>query len=248
MNNLYCTFVLCLKRLKWPNIFKCRLVGYIKKEYSYPLASMFTWFWMMALFNELNEVLVRKIMKSHTQREKNTQTSCTCTCLPSRKLYKLYEPDMQDTAGEARTNSSVMYSNWPLHMAKQKQNDQLEHTYSSYVRIRDVALKTCQKRWMIGRSGERRSGISVLAARHNDDIYIYIYIYTTMFVVRQADDPFSILARNQTKAWARDLDATGSRKGTPVRSETKELRERRWRRVTRVGSRHQSAERPVGMR
>ena len=54
-------------------------------------------------------------------------------------------------------------------MAKQKQDDQLERTYSSYVRIRDVALKTCQKRRMIGRSGERGSGISVLAARHNDD-------------------------------------------------------------------------------
>ena len=26
-------------------------------------------------------------------------------------------------------------------MAEQKQNDQLEHTYSSYVRIRDVAWK-----------------------------------------------------------------------------------------------------------
>ena len=42
-------------------------------------------------------------------------------------------------------------------------------TYSSYVRIRDVALKTCQKRWMIGRSGERGSRISVLAARHDDN-------------------------------------------------------------------------------
>ena len=61
------------------------------------------------------------------------------------------------------------------HMAKQKQDDQLEHTYSSYVRIRDVALKTCQKQWMIGRCGERGSGISVLAAWHDDDdIYIYI--------------------------------------------------------------------------
>ena len=91
------------------------------------------------------------------------------TCLQSRKLYKSDEPDTQDTAGEARTNSSVMYSYGPPHMAKQKQDDQLEHTYSSYVRIRDVALKTCQKRWMIGRSGERGSGISVLAARHDDD-------------------------------------------------------------------------------
>ena len=60
-------------------------------------------------------------------------------------------------------------------MAKQKQVDQLEHTDSSYVRIQDVALKTCQKGSMIGRSGERVSGISVLAARHNDD-YIYIYL------------------------------------------------------------------------
>ena len=62
-----------------------------------------------------------------------------------------------------------MYSYGPPHMAKQKQDDQLEHTYSSYVRIRDVALKTCQGRWIIGRSGERGSGISVLAARHDDD-------------------------------------------------------------------------------
>ena len=54
-------------------------------------------------------------------------------------------------------------------MAKQKHVDQLEHTYSSYVTIRDVALKTNQRRWMIGRSVERGSGISVLAARHDDD-------------------------------------------------------------------------------
>ena len=96
-------------------------------------------------------------------------TNCTATCLPSRKLYKLDGPDTQDIAGEARTNSSVMYSYGPPYMAKQKQDDQLEHTYSSYVRIRDVTLKTCWKRWMIGRSGGRGSGISVLAARHDDD-------------------------------------------------------------------------------
>ena len=29
----------------------------------------------------------------------------TATCLPSRKLYKLDEPDTQDTAGEASTSS-----------------------------------------------------------------------------------------------------------------------------------------------
>ena len=57
---------------------------------------------------------------------------------------------------------------WTPHMAGQKQDDQLEHAYSSYVRIRDVALKTNQRRWTIGRSGERGSGISVLAARYDD--------------------------------------------------------------------------------
>ena len=80
-----------------------------------------------------------------------------------RKLSKLDEPDMQNTAGEAETSYG------PLHMAEQKQEDQLEHLYSNYVRTRDVDLKTCQRRWTIGRSGERGSGISVLAARHNDD-------------------------------------------------------------------------------
>ena len=37
----------------------------------------------------------------------NTQqgTNYTATCLPSRKLSKLDEPDMQDTAEEARTSS-----------------------------------------------------------------------------------------------------------------------------------------------
>ena len=76
---------------------------------------------------------------------------------------------MQGTAGEARTNSSVMYFYGPPHMAEQKQDDQLEHTYSSYVRIRDIALKTWQRRWTIGRSGERWLEISILAAWHDDD-------------------------------------------------------------------------------
>ena len=59
-----------------------------------------------------------------------------------------------------------MYSYEPPDMAGQKQDDLLEYTYSSYVRIRDVALKTCRR---IGRSGERGSGISVQAVRYDDD-------------------------------------------------------------------------------
>ena len=50
------------------------------------------------------------------------------------------------------------------------------HTYSSYMMIRDVNLKTCWRRWMIGRRGERGSGISVLAARHDDDDFTMSYL------------------------------------------------------------------------
>ena len=65
---------------------------------------------------------------------------------------------------------------WTPHMAKQKQDSQLEHTYSSYVRIRDVSLKTCQRWWTKGRSGERGSGISVLMARHDNDDHLPKFI------------------------------------------------------------------------
>ena len=130
-----------------------------------------TWTLTKRLEKKLDGNYTRMLEQYWTSPGDNTPqgTNYTATYLPSRKLSKLDEPDMQDTAGEARTSSSVMYSYGPSHMAKQKQDDQLEHTYSSYVRIRDVALKNCQRRWMIGRSGERGSGISVLAARHDDD-------------------------------------------------------------------------------
>ena len=58
-------------------------------------------------------------------------------------------------------------------------------TYSSYVRIRDVAQKTCQRRWTKGKSGERGSGISVLAVRHDDDdddlFRIFIFVLYLFF-------------------------------------------------------------------
>ncbi len=54
-------------------------------------------------------------------------------------------------------------------MAVQKQDDQHEHTFSNYVRIRDVVQETCLGQRTIGKSGERGSVISVLPARHDDD-------------------------------------------------------------------------------
>ena len=69
-----------------------------------------------------------------------------------------------------------MYSYGPPHMAGQKQDDQHEHTFSSYLRIRDIALKTCQRRWTIGKSGKRGSGISVPVERQDDDWCVCIYL------------------------------------------------------------------------
>ena len=68
-------------------------------------------------------------------------------------------------------------------MAAQKQDDKLERTFSSYVRIEDVVLKTYLGRWTIGRSGERGSGISVLPARYDDDD-IYMNESTSEFAFR----------------------------------------------------------------
>ena len=104
-----------------------------------------------------------------------------------------------------------MYSYGPPHMAEQKQDDQHEHTFSNYVRVRDVVRKTCQRRWTIWKSGERGSGISVLPARHDDDdiyyypiyvfvqdIYIYIYIQRKYIVSSTEKD----IDMRLTKAWS----------------------------------------------
>ena len=74
-----------------------------------------------------------------------------------------------------------MYSCGPPLMDVQEWDDQHELTYSSYVRTRVVILKTCRRRWMIGRNGERRSGISAQAARHDDDVHSCIGKYSFSF-------------------------------------------------------------------
>ena len=54
-------------------------------------------------------------------------------------------------------------------MNEQRQDDQLESTYSSSVLIWDVSLRTCRQQWTIGRASERGSRIYVLIAWHDDD-------------------------------------------------------------------------------
>ena len=86
---------------------------------------------------------------------------------PGLPITKTIKVRRTRDAGHSWRSRDELISDVPPHMAEQKQDDQLEHTSSSCVRIQDVALKTCQRRWTIGRNGEWRSGISVLAACHD---------------------------------------------------------------------------------
>ena len=54
-------------------------------------------------------------------------------------------------------------------MDVQRQDDQLEPIYNNSVPIQNITLKTSQERWTIEAGGERGSGKSVQAARHDDD-------------------------------------------------------------------------------
>ena len=49
--------------------------------------------------------------------------------------------------------------------------------YNSSVPIQDIPLKTCRKQWTIEKGGEKESGRSMLAARHDDDDEIYTIVY-----------------------------------------------------------------------
>ena len=78
-------------------------------------------------------------------RKNPTKQQLQATYHPSRKLSKLDEPDMQDNAGEVGTRLYVKYSCGPLHLDKQRQDVQLEPTYSNPVSILDETLRTSQK-------------------------------------------------------------------------------------------------------
>ena len=86
-------------------------------------------------------------------------------------------------------------------MAVQKQDDQHEHTFSSYVRIRDVVLKTYLGWWTIGGSGERGSGISVLPARHDDDDDDFFFDSLVPYLLYPSNSDNWLVTNEITKVW-----------------------------------------------
>ena len=63
----------------------------------------------------------------------------------------------------------MAFSNGLFHIYMQVLDDQIEPIYNSSERIRDVAWKTCRKRWTIETRGERALGKPVLATQYDDD-------------------------------------------------------------------------------
>ena len=108
-----------------------------------------------------------------------------------RQLHKNAASNLEQVlaATPNKKPTDVMYSYGPPHMAEQKQHNQHKHTFSNYVRIRDVVQKTCQRRWTIGKSGERGSGISMLPAQHDDDDdYEIVKIVCEIVAWRESQD------------------------------------------------------------
>ena len=62
--------------------------------------------------------------------------------LPITKTIQVRRTRNAGHCWRSRDELKEMYSYGPPHMAVQKQDDQHEHIFSSYVRIRDVVLKT----------------------------------------------------------------------------------------------------------
>ena len=54
-------------------------------------------------------------------------------------------------------------------MNEQRQGNQLELIYNSFVPVQDIALKTSREQWTIETGGKKRSERSVLAVRYDDD-------------------------------------------------------------------------------
>ena len=92
-------------------------------------------------------------------------SSYTATYHPSRKLSKLDEPDMQDTAGAHKWCTPVDPFSWT---SKGRVTSSNLHT-AALCKIQGVSQRTCRKRWTIGRGGVRVS-------RQDDEWFHYFVV------------------------------------------------------------------------
>ena len=88
--------------------------------------------------------------------------SRTATYHLSRKLSKLDEPDMQDTARRHELISDILL--WRSSHGRAKARRSARTYIQQLCADKDVALRTYRERWTIEMDGERGSGRYVLAA------------------------------------------------------------------------------------
>ena len=85
-------------------------------------------------------------------------------------------------------------------MDEQRQGEQLELLYNSSVPIQCMAWKTSQERWTIETGGEKGSGRSMLATRHDDDNddddNIFLCYFTLLGWIRSA-----VLVEVELESW-----------------------------------------------
>ena len=79
-------------------------------------------------------------------------------------------------------------------MDEQRQDNQLELTYNSFVPIKDVDLKTYRKRWTIEKGDGGGSGKSARVVWHDDDDDDWFWKYADVsFVVISLNDEENVL-------------------------------------------------------
>ena len=145
-------------------------------------------------------------------RQHPRDSNYTDTCPPSQKLYKFDEPDTQGHCWRSKDELISDVLLWtPAHGCAGVGRP--ARTYIQQL-CEDTGCnpEDLRGRWMIGRNGGRRSGISAQAARHDDDDDIYIlsrkfpllgnldkYLYSNNFLQKWFR---FLLKRKKEKEWS----------------------------------------------
>ena len=98
------------------------------------------------------------------------KTAAERSPLPPRKTIQIRRTRHVGHCWRSKDEPITMYYCGPLLPDEQWLGDQIEPIFNSFVPIQDVAWKTCREQWTIETSGKKKSGKSVLAAWHNNDI------------------------------------------------------------------------------
>ena len=111
---------------------------------------------------DINYTRMLQAIMNKSRRQHRTKQQLYRHLPPITKTLQVKRTRQAGHCWRSRGEHIKTYICGPLHMDEQRQDDQLEPTYSSSEPIWDVALKTGRKQWTIEKSDEKWSGISML--------------------------------------------------------------------------------------